>query len=275
MIKISPYGDVTRFDLARTLAGRGRYWTSCYLVDGTLVDSGPAHTAAELLEALADQPVWRIVNTHSHEDHIGANGALQRQRGNLEISAHPGALPVLADPRGEQPLQPYRRVFWGWPTPSQGKPLADGEHIQTGRYDLEVIFTPGHSRDHLCLYEAEQGWLFSGDLFVGGRDRALAGSYDIWGIIENLKRIAALPATRLYPGSARVRENPQKALEDKIDYLEQLGEGVLTLDAQGYSPSQIARKLLGGPMWIEFITLGRFSRLKLVRSYLRGKPGGA
>jgi glyoxylase-like metal-dependent hydrolase (beta-lactamase superfamily II) len=268
MLKITPYDDVTRFDLARTLAGRGRYWTTAYMVDGTMVDTGCAFSASELVEALADTPLVRIVNTHTHEDHIGANGPLQRQRGGLETLAHPLALPVLANPRGAQPLHPYRRVMWGWPEPSRGQPVSDGEVIETEHYRFQVIYTPGHSPDHVCLYEPDRGWLFTGDLFVGGRDRALRAGYDIWGIISSLRRIAALPATMLFPGSARVRENPAQALADKIVYLEELGERVLALHQQGKGVSEIVRALCGGPMLIEFITLGHFSRRRLVLSYL-------
>ena len=70
MIKITSYGEVTRFDISRTLAGRGRYWTTAYHLGDTLIDSGCAHTANELRDALADLYVTRIVNTHSHEDHV-------------------------------------------------------------------------------------------------------------------------------------------------------------------------------------------------------------
>ncbi len=268
MLKTTTYDDVTRFDLARTLAGRGRYWTSAYLVDGLMVDTGCAFSAPELVEALSETPLVGIVNTHSHEDHIGTNGRLQRQRDGLEIRAHPLALPVLADPRGQQPLHPYQRVMWGWPKPSQGQPLSDGEVIETNRYRFQVIYTPGHSPDHICLYERDQGWLFSGDLFVGGRDRAMRADYDVWGIISSLKLIAALPATTLFPGSARVRDNPAAELAAKIAYLEKLGEQVLALHRQGRSVNEIVRALCGGPMLLEVITLGHFSRRRLVLSYL-------
>ena len=241
MLRTTAYGDVIRFDLARTLAGRGRYWTTAYLVDGMMVDTGCAFSAPELLQALADTPLVRIVNTHTHEDHIGANGPLQRQRDRLEILAHPLALSVLADPHATQPLHPYRRLMWGWPEPSRGQPISDGEGIETERYRFEVVYTPGHSPDHICLYEPRQGWLFTGDLFVGGQDRALRASYDIWGIIASLKRIAALPASTLFPGSVRVRDNPARALEEKIAYLEALGERVSALHRQGRSVSEIDR----------------------------------
>lgn len=269
MLKITRYGEVTRFDLARTIAGRGRYWTSCYLVDGTLIDSGPAHTAIELVDKLGETPIQRIINTHSHEDHIGANGLLQQMRPELQILAHPGALAVLSDPRNAQPLQMYRRIFWGWPAPSNAIPLTDKQIIQTSRHCFQVIYTPGHSRDHICLYETEQGWVFSGDLYVGGQDRALGASYEIWEILASLKQIATLPVKILFPGSARVRQDPQQSLSDKIAYLEGLGEQIMLFHQQGYTVPQISRRLLGGPMLVEWVTRGRFSRRNLVKSFLR------
>jgi glyoxylase-like metal-dependent hydrolase (beta-lactamase superfamily II) len=269
MLKTNSFGPVTRFDLARTIPGQGPYWTTCYYVDGLLVDSGCAHAKVELVKALEGSPLEGIVNTHTHEDHIGANAILQSRDPQLKIFAHPLALPVLADPHGAQPLHPYRRLFWGWPEPSKARPLANGEIIQTARYRLQVIYTPGHSPDHICLFEEQQGWLFSGDLFVGGQDRALRAGCDIWMIIEALKRIQTLPVGVLFPGSARVRQTPQAEIAAKIDYLEDLGRRVINLWRQGYTVDRICKTVLGGPMWVEFVTRGHFSRRWLVRSYLR------
>ena len=269
MLKSTTCKTVTRFDLARTFAGRGRYWTTAYLFDGLLIDSGCAYSARELAQTLVGTPLTCIVNTHTHEDHIGANGLLQRQRMNLEILAHPLAIPVLADPRREQPLHPYRQFMWGMPEPSRARPLEDGAWIETRDFRLQVFHTPGHSADHICLYEPEHGWLFTGDLFVGGRERALRDDYEIWQIIASLKRIAALPSTIMFPGSARVRENPNQELESKIAYLEELGEKVLELYNKGWNVNAIVRALCGKPMFIEIFTLGNFSRRHLVLSYLR------
>jgi glyoxylase-like metal-dependent hydrolase (beta-lactamase superfamily II) len=272
MLKTTSYRPVTRIDLARTLAGRGRYWTTVYFADGLLVDSGCAHSAPELLAYLRDRPLTHLVNTHTHEDHIGANGLLQQERIGLEILAHPLALPVLAEPRARQPLHPYRRVMWGWPEPSMGEQVPDGEMIRTGNFNFQVVYTPGHSPDHICLYEPERGWLFSGDLFVGGRDRALSADADIWGVIASLKKVVELPLTVLFPGSARVRENPRDELLEKIAYYEDMGGHALELQDKGLSVEAIARALSGGPMFIETVTLGHFSRRNLVRSFLRSKP---
>jgi glyoxylase-like metal-dependent hydrolase (beta-lactamase superfamily II) len=268
-IRVSSVGDITRFDLARSLAGRGYYWTTCYYVDGLLIDSGCAHSAGDLLSTMEGRPLQCISNTHTHEDHIGANGQLQRLYPGLEIRAHPLGLPVLADPHGEQPLHPYRRLCWGWPQPCSGQPLADGDLLETPQFRFRAIYTPGHSLDHLCLFEETRGWLFSGDLFVGGRDRALRVDCDIWSILASLKKVAALDVALLLPGSARLREDPCPDLQGKIAYYEALGQKVLELYRRGWSEANIVRSVCGGRMWIELVTLGHFSRRGLVRSYLR------
>jgi len=268
MLKVTSFGEVTRFDMSRTIAGRGRYWTTAYLVDTLMVDTGCAHTTGELEAALLGYHVDQIINTHSHEDHIGANNRLQGREKELQIFAHPSALPVLANPRVHQPLHPYRRLIWGWSEACQANPVEHNSVIETDRYSFQVIYTPGHSPDHLCLYEPEQRWLFSGDLFVGGKDRALRAGCDIWGVIESLKLIAGFPAQQMFPGSARVRREPGNDIGKKIDYLEGMGAKVLALHQQGKSVGEIAQILFGGPMLIEGLTWGHFSRRWLVRSYL-------
>lgn len=271
MLRATDYDGVTRFDLARTILGRGRYWTTAYLVDDVLIDTGCAHTAPELLQTLEGITVRRIINTHAHEDHIGANGPLQREREEIEIMAHPLAMPILKDPVATQPLHPYRRLFWGWPEPSIAKPIEEGFAVVTQNYRLQTIYTPGHSPDHMCLYEPDRGYIFSGDLFVGGRDRALRPEYDIWQIIASLKKISRLPVKILFPGSARVRENPEETLQKKIRYLEAFGEQVIKMHRTGWSVNAIVRKLCGRKMWVEMVTLGHFSRKNLILSFLR-KP---
>ncbi len=106
---------------------------------------------------------------------------------------------------------------------------------------------------------------------MGGNDKALRRDYNIWQIIDSLKKLARLDAQFIFPGSGTVRDNPKEALRTKIDYLEGTAERVLELHLQGLSYRRISRQLFGPEMLIAYITLGHFSGLNLVRSYIEDK----
>jgi glyoxylase-like metal-dependent hydrolase (beta-lactamase superfamily II) len=269
MIKMEQINTVRKFHLARSFLGRGLYFTAAYWVDGMMVDTGCAYTVQELLTSLKGYQIDYIVSTHSHEDHIAGNAALQNIYG-ADVMAHPLALPVLSDPRGRQSLALYQRLMWGYPDPSKGKAI--GEFVQTKNHRFTVIHTPGHSPDHICLYEPKEGWLFSGDLFVGGQDRALRADYNIWRIIESLEKVAVMDISILFPGSGNIRKNPHNEIIGKIEYLKELGERILSHYRQGLSYSQIRRKLLGPEIAIAYVTLGHFSGTNLIRSFIEDQP---
>ena len=90
--------------------------------------------------------------------------------------------------------------------------------------------------------------------------------------MASLRRIAALRPTLLLPGAAKVRDEAVSALLEKASYLEELGGRIVEMHRQGRSEAEIVRAACGGPMLIELVTLGHFSRRGLVRSFLRGVP---
>lgn len=275
MIEIEVIEDgIHRFRLARTVLGRGLYFTTAYYVDGLLVDSGCAHSVNELVAALEGprSRVHTIVNTHSHEDHIAGNAPLHRQHG-ARVLAHPLALPVLADPRRLQPEPLYRRIFWGYPEPSRGEAI--GETVETENHRFDVVHTPGHSPDHICLFEPHQGWLFAGDAFVGGRDRAIRWVSNVWQIIASLRKLASLDTRMMLPGSGTIYRDPRRAIERKIAYLEETAERARELYDQGLSTARIREQLFGPEPLIAHITFGDFTGLNLVRSFIEDRPANA
>jgi glyoxylase-like metal-dependent hydrolase (beta-lactamase superfamily II) len=269
MISIENIGEVHGFRLARTILGRGLYYTAAYWVDGLMVDTGCFYTVKELFSALGKLGVDQIVNTHSHEDHIGANAEISRKFGG-EIFAHPLAIPLLATPRKQKHLNPYQIVLWGYPEPSSASPIP--ETIKTPHHTFNVIPTPGHSPDHICLHEPNEGWLFCGDTYIGGRDRALRADYNVWQIIASLRRLSELDVRLIFTGSGNVRKDGSAALKEKIAYLESTGEQALDLHCKGLSYRRIRRRLFGRETLIAYATLGHFTGKHFVRSLIEDRP---
>ncbi len=281
MIQVEQYGPVIAIRMARRFMGKPLYWSTAYWLDGLLIDTGPAATAAELVRVLQQVPVTQIALTHAHEDHIGGLGALRKRYPDIPIYAAERAQPILQDPAQLQ-MQLYRRLMWGTPTPVEEiVPLNEvGDVVRTPRYTLRAVETPGHSREHVCYFEPSQHWIFAGDAYISGRDRSWAREYDLLGVIGSLQTLAGMEIERLFPGSGNVRRSPTNDILDKIAYLTQLVRDVDRLEAAGMRSEEIATQFFGKEdVNLSFWTQRQFSALHLVeacRSYnsiLRAESG--
>jgi glyoxylase-like metal-dependent hydrolase (beta-lactamase superfamily II) len=81
MIETRRLNGVTQIKMARKINGKPSYWVSAYLVDGLLIDTGCSHCADEFAGCFDRGEVNLAVNTHYHEDHVGANKQLQYKFG--------------------------------------------------------------------------------------------------------------------------------------------------------------------------------------------------
>jgi glyoxylase-like metal-dependent hydrolase (beta-lactamase superfamily II) len=262
MLQTSSHGPITAIRLAKTVFGRPLYTVTVYLVDGLLIDSGPPHTAGEMVAWCREQALRQIVNTHHHEDHSGGNVHLHRQVG-LPIYAAPMTAALLADfPR----IQLYRRIVWGRPRDLVVRPL--GDRLATDHHTFEVIPTPGHSPDHICLWEPDEGWLFSGDLFIHERVRYLRVDEDLGVLIDSLHRALALRPRLLICAHAGLVTDACGALERKIAYWADLQEEALALTAAGLTPRQITHRLLGPEGRMARVSRGHIAQINLIRALL-------
>jgi glyoxylase-like metal-dependent hydrolase (beta-lactamase superfamily II) len=75
--------------------------------------------------------------------------------------------------------------------------LRDGDAIRMGDQDFEVIHTPGHSSDSICLYNQAEGVIFAGDspLLI----TSLTGTYEV-GFLAALEKLCARDVRRIYFG---------------------------------------------------------------------------
>ena len=271
MIHVEQHGPVMAIRMARGFLGRPLAWTTAYWVDGLLIDTGPRCAAPELLKVLSRVPINQIVVTHGHEDTIGGLEDVHTRFRHAPIYASYRAMQVIQEPTRLR-MQLYRRLVWGVPKAlKQVRALDDVDNtLRTSAYTFRVIETPGHSLDHVSLFEPNQRWLFSGDAFVGGLERSWARDSDLFSVIGSLQTLMSLRPERLFPSSGEVRRNPRPELAEKIASLQRLSKEVARLEAAGMSVDEVVNNLFKGESSLRLWTGGHFSAANLVeacRSY--------
>jgi glyoxylase-like metal-dependent hydrolase (beta-lactamase superfamily II) len=169
----------------------------------TLVDPGlPEKSSYEVVKKRLDQvgvPLKRVhsvIVTHSHPDHFGGAHWLQADTG-CDIITHE-KFRVFWDPSEppdvdiddvemrSKPRMPWDTPPWGGPgmeipwkrrariaitrkiprllrLPTPTVRLADAQHFRFARRDWVAVHTPGHTADHLCLFDPEHGLMLCGD----------------------------------------------------------------------------------------------------------------
>ena len=129
------------------------------------IDPGPAD--AEHLDKLwraAGGDIRMIVCTHSHPDHSPGAAPLQALCGQAGRAAPPIlGLPSAPTARAASAFTPDRALQNNELLALMGK-APEGKITHT----LQVIHTPGHAANHLCLLLQEDGLLFSGDHILNG-----------------------------------------------------------------------------------------------------------
>jgi glyoxylase-like metal-dependent hydrolase (beta-lactamase superfamily II) len=253
--------------MGREYQGRVLYWTAAYLVDGLLIDTGCSHTSEELTRFLEGQRLDLAVNTHHHEDHVGANHLLQ-QRFKTPIMASRESAPLIArSPK----LLPYQELVWGHPVPTKVNVLPD--EVETENYHFDVIETPGHCPGHVALVEMARGWCFTGDLFISREPKAMRPEEDLYEIARSMTKLVDLQTERLilFTGLGNLVEDGRAALQSCIDYIHGLSERARELERQGLSTSAMVNQLFGRESVLAGLTDGHISSENVVRALLRSE----
>jgi len=213
---------IDQVDESTCIISEYHHWeeTHCYLLIGSeralLIDTGlGVCNIYEQVRRLTDKPVTAVA-THIHWDHIGGHKYFP------EFYAHEAELDWL-NGKFPLPLQAVKNmvadrcelpedfcingyaIFQGKP----GRLLDDGDTIDLGGRTIQVLHTPGHSPGHLCFWEDEKGYLYSGDLVYEGTLFANYPSTDPQSYMTSLEKIAVLPIKQLFPGHHSLNISPE------------------------------------------------------------------
>ena len=153
-----------------------------------------------VIDSLTDQDVI-VLNSHTHYDHTGGNYQFEKilgrdtewTRAREAGSTHEDVAEFLAPGWvwKDLPAGFDAETFRSQPF-TISTTISEGYEIDLGDRVLEVLVTPGHAPDALCLIDRENRLLFTGDTFyLAPLYTHLEGS-DFWHFRQTATRLAAL-----------------------------------------------------------------------------------
>jgi len=235
------------------------YDVSAYLIGDVLVDTGFSRGGRELLRAIDALRPRGVVLTHWHEDHAGNAPALAAR--GVPMTMHVRSEALLREP---PTIRFYRRQVWGYTAPLRSALV--GFDVAP----LELVETPGHSADHVAVWDAERRILVSGDLFLGVKVRvAHEEDESPRALVASLRRAAALEPRLLLDAHRGPVPNAAAQLRAKADWNEERIDEIERLAAAGVSEREIVRRLFGGESLVGWVSGLEYSRRGFVRAVLR------
>jgi glyoxylase-like metal-dependent hydrolase (beta-lactamase superfamily II) len=258
-------------------------YVNTYLIDGderyALVDPGlPSREALSALKGqlaeigLGVERIATVVVTHGHPDHFGLAGEIRRLSG-AEVVMHDREFPKQLhqfnpDLHRDQMLNwliangmPQDKTdqlegppigagdFTWWISPD--RTVEDGETLCIGSQRFEIIWTPGHSPGHICLYHAASRTLLSGDHvlpnitsnvslnpFTSSMDNPL-GAY-----LDSLGKVALFEVDLVLPGHEDPFHHFRKRLDELyLHHKQRIGELMRSLGEGKKTAYEIALKM--------------------------------
>jgi hydroxyacylglutathione hydrolase len=157
----------------------------------------PGDEADRLIKAIEGLTVEAILLTHTHFDHVGAVAALARHT-KAPVYCPKLEVRVLQDINAY--LFPGYGPFESW---DPEETVEGGERLSLAGFEIDVLFTPGHSPGHVCYSIVDEQVLLDGDVLFRGS----IGRFDLPGgngevLLESIAMLLnTLPdATRVLPG---------------------------------------------------------------------------
>lgn len=255
-------------------------YINAYLIEGddgyTLVDCGWGlpDVLSTLEGALRDLGVKvgdirAVIATHFHTDHYGMAGTIARMSG-AKVMMHRADWTILDTRFRDIDAEFARRDAWlerngmslegfdnedrnrSWAKRLTLRPpdreLADGDVLAIGSRRFTIVWTPGHSPGHVCLYDADARSLISGDHILPQitphvgywteDDEDPLGKF-----LASLRKVAALGAKSALPAHREPIDDLPARIEELIAHHDEREAQVLAVLDGPSTGAQIAAKL--------------------------------
>jgi len=177
-----------------------------------LVDTGMGLVSLREHVPLLNEGLVAAVASHAHFDHIGCHDEFEERwihGAEADILANPTPQNTLADPYVTQmrmelftalPSEPFDPDTYNVPAAPSTALLTDGQIIDLGDRQLEVIHTPGHSPGGIGLWEDATGIFIAGDIVYDGELVEDTYHSNMDDYIASMERLLKLPVTVVHAG---------------------------------------------------------------------------
>lgn len=217
----------------------GRYpYSHSLLIDDYLIDTGIS--SGHLRKLKRQHPITHVILSHWHEDHIAGNRILP----DAKFFAHPKDIPVIEDiekmfeyyfttgPEQKELFNMILETLRVENTKVDYK-LNDNDIIKIGdQYNVQVIFTPGHTGGHCCFLEKNSKIAFLADIdlssfgpWYGGIDSSLI---ELEASIQRIKEIDIEIAVTSHKGVIEGKSSVAEAIKAYENIIYKRDERILS-----------------------------------------------
>lgn len=188
--------------------------TNTYVIgtgEVAVLDPGPLNTEHfdALMSALEGETVTHILLTHTHMDHSPAAKPLKEQTGAKTYGYGPhgsGKLDsgIQVEAGGDMDFVPDVAV-------------RHGDIIKGGDWEVECVFTPGHTSNHICFALPDKQGLITGDHVMGWSTSVISPpDGDMKAYMDSLDILVERADKVLWPAHGDAIRNPATFLKEFI-----------------------------------------------------------